>query len=128
MRGAFLDEAPHGPTSKRLAMRAHLPCYLQFIGNCISMHTQLSPCNPICAIIFLVPNNDGVNLSEELKRSVEEAHKVFANTIDPLLQRQFASDGLGMPGSPLKLAAPVQPTLRRLSPFDNFRFGRHQSF
>ena len=35
---------------------------------------------------------------------------------------------MGMPGSPLKLAAPVQPTLRRLSPFDNIRFGRHQSF
>jgi len=35
---------------------------------------------------------------------------------------------LGMPGSPLKLAAPVQPTLRCLSPFDKLRFGRHQSF
>jgi len=34
----------------------------------------------------------------------------------------------GMPGSPLKLAAPVQPTLRCLSPFDKLRFGRHQSF
>ena len=34
----------------------------------------------------------------------------------------------GMPGSPLKLAAPVQPTLRRLFPFDKLRFRRCQSF
>ena len=33
-----------------------------------------------------------------------------------------------MPGSPLKLAAPVQPTLRRLSFFDNLRFRRCQRF
>ena len=35
---------------------------------------------------------------------------------------------LGMPGTPLKLAAPVQPTLRRLPAFDNFRFRRRKSF
>jgi hypothetical protein len=34
----------------------------------------------------------------------------------------------GTPGIPLKLAAPVQSTLRRLSPFDNFRFLRYQRF
>ena len=33
-----------------------------------------------------------------------------------------------MPESPLKLAAPVHPTLRRLSSFDNFRFQGHQRF
>jgi len=33
-----------------------------------------------------------------------------------------------MPESPLKLAAPVQPTLRRLSSFDNFRFRGRQRF
>jgi AAA+ superfamily predicted ATPase len=34
----------------------------------------------------------------------------------------------GMPESPLKLAAPVQPTLRHLSSFDNFRFRGPQRF
>ena len=33
-----------------------------------------------------------------------------------------------MPGSPLKLAAPVQPTLRCLFPFDKLRLRRCQSF
>ena len=38
------------------------------------------------------------------------------------------SVAMEMPGSPLKLAAPVQPTLRRLSFFDNLRFRRCQRF
>ena len=33
-----------------------------------------------------------------------------------------------LPESPLKLAAPVQPTLRRLSSFDNIRFRGCQRF
>jgi DNA-binding MarR family transcriptional regulator len=49
------------------------------------------------------------------------------------LMRRFADDLLAwraweMPESPLKLAAPVQPTLRRLSSFDNFRFRGRQRF
>ena len=39
-----------------------------------------------------------------------------------------AEDAQGMPESPLKLAAPVQPTLRHLSSFDNFRFRGPQRF
>jgi hypothetical protein len=35
---------------------------------------------------------------------------------------------LELPESPLKLAAPVQPTLRRLSPFDKLRFRLPQRF
>ena len=36
---------------------------------------------------------------------------------------RWMADALrGMPGAPLKLAAPVQPTLRRPPAFDNFRF------
>src|ERR1035437_4278663 len=33
-----------------------------------------------------------------------------------------------MPGPPLKVATPAYPTLRRLSPFDNPRLRRRQSF
>ena len=45
-------------------------------------------------------------------------HNIF---VHPLLVGE-------MPESPLKVAAPVQPTLRRLPSFDNFRFRGRQGF
>jgi hypothetical protein len=44
-------------------------------------------------MMMIMPNSDGSGLSDDLKRSARDAHKAFANAIDPFLQGQFLSDG-----------------------------------
>jgi|SRR6266849_3786947 len=41
----------------------------------------------------MMPQNETPDLSEDLKQLAQAAHRDFANSIDPLLQAQFASDG-----------------------------------
>jgi hypothetical protein len=43
--------------------------------------------------MLIMPNSDESNLSDDLKRYAQGAHKSFASAIDPFLQGQFASDG-----------------------------------
>src|ERR1700687_5212876 len=43
--------------------------------------------------MFVVPHSDGVDLDDDLKRALEDAHRVLANLLDPHLQALFSSDG-----------------------------------
>jgi len=79
------------------------------------------------------PSQETVALSElethhaELVARVADSQATVSAAAEVIRLRSDDSQR-GTPGFPLKLAAPVQPTLRRLSSFDNFRFRGHQRF
>jgi serine/threonine protein kinase len=102
----------------------------QILDHCIVEHAADSPSSAgdvllmVNAIIRVLSRGGqllGKGVPRPCKMCGTGQYQLAAPDRFPLVGRE-------MPESPLKLAAPVHPTLRRLSSFDNFRFQGHQRF